>query len=48
MISELPSETRIERFGHAWPITPIGSIRTRVDATGIVSDLRGPSLDESG
>lgn len=45
---ELPSETRIERFGHAWPITPIGSIRTRVDATGIVSDLRGPSLDESG
>ena len=45
---ELPSETRIERFGHAWPITPIGSIRTRADATGMVSDLRGPSLDESG
>ena len=45
---ELPSETRIERFGHAWPITPIGSIRTRVNATGTVSDLRGPSLDKSG
>ena len=45
---ELPSETRIERFGHAWPITPIGSIRTRVDATGTVSDLRGPSLKEDG
>ena len=45
---DLPSHTRIERFGHSWPITMIADINTRVDATGTVSDLRGPSLDEKG
>tara|TARA_B100001173_G_scaffold312347_1_gene333100 strand:- start:2032 stop:3870 length:1839 start_codon:yes stop_codon:yes gene_type:complete len=45
---QLPSEKRIERFGHAWPITQLGDIKTRVDATGIVSGLSGPSLNEAG
>ncbi|MED5273873.1 MAG: PD-(D/E)XK nuclease family protein [Candidatus Thermoplasmatota archaeon] len=43
---DLPLEDRIERFGHAWPITHMGELKTRVDATGIVSELRGPRLQE--
>jgi len=45
---ELPLESRIERFGHAWPITQIDSLKTRVNATGTVSGLRGPRLEDDG
>tara|TARA_Y100001980_G_scaffold46291_1_gene29616 strand:+ start:689 stop:2533 length:1845 start_codon:yes stop_codon:yes gene_type:complete len=45
---DLPSDTRIERFGHSWPITSISDIKTRVDAIGVVSNLKGPSLEEKG
>ena len=45
---ELPMEDRIERFGHAWPITHMGSLKTRVDATGTVSEIRGPRLEDDG
>ena len=45
---ELPLENRIERFGHAWPITQMGSLKTRVNATGTVSGLRGPRLEDDG
>lgn len=45
---DLPSETKLERFGHSWPITMISEIKTRVEATGIVTNLKGPNLDENG
>ena len=45
---DLPSYTNIERFGHSWPITMISDIKTRVDAIGVVSNLKGPSLEEKG
>ena len=45
---DLPLERRIERFGHAWPITPFAEIVSRVDAVGNVGLLRGPEFDEKG
>jgi len=45
---ELTTENRIERFGHAWPITPLGEIRPRSDAVGEVIGLTGPILNEDG
>ncbi len=45
---ELGAERRIERFGHAWPVTPIGEIEARVDAVGDVIGLTGPTLKEDG
>jgi len=45
---ELPLERSIERFGHRWPVTPIGEIVTRVKVVGEVSGLRGPNLAEDG
>ena len=45
---ELSTERRIERFGHAWPITPLGEIQPRVDAIGSVVGLTGPTLKEDG
>ncbi len=44
----LPLERRVERFGHAWPITPIGEIQTRVSVVGDVVGLQGPNLQEDG
>ena len=45
---ELTVERRIERLGHAWPITPLGEIEPRVDAIGEVIGLSGPELIEDG
>jgi hypothetical protein len=45
---ELPLERSIERFGHRWPVTPLGEIVTRVKVVGEVSGLRGPNLAEDG
>ena len=45
---ELPLERSIERFGHRWPVTPLGEIVTRVNAVGEVSGLRGPNLADDG
>ncbi len=44
----LPLERRVERFSHAWPITPIGEIQTRVSVVGDVVGLQGPNLQEDG
>ena len=41
---ELPLERSIDRFGHRWPVTPLGEIVTRVSVVGEVSGLRGPNL----
>lgn len=46
--AELPLEDRIERFGHAWPITPISEISTRVSVVGEVVGLRGPEILDDG
>ncbi|MED6312974.1 MAG: PD-(D/E)XK nuclease family protein [Candidatus Thermoplasmatota archaeon] len=43
---ELTEERRIERLGHAWPITPLGEIEPRVEAIGEVIGLSGPELLE--
>ena len=45
---ELPLESKVERFGHSWPITPIEQIATRADATGEVVSLKGPTLNDDG
>ena len=45
---ELPLERSIERFGHNWPVTPLGEIVTRVNVVGDVSGLRGPNLAADG
>ena len=45
---DLPLERSIDRFGHSWPITPLGEIVTRVNVVGEVSALRGPNLAEDG
>ena len=45
---ELPLERSIERFGHRWPVTPLGEIVTRVNVVGEVSGLRGPNLAADG
>ena len=45
---QLTTERRLERFGHAWPITPLGEIKPRVDAIGQVVGLSGPELLEDG
>ena len=45
---ELPLEERIERFGHAWPVTPIGGIITRASIVGDVVGLQGPELMDDG
>jgi len=45
---DLPLERSIDRFGHSWPITPLGEIVTRVNVVGEVSGLRGPNLSEDG
>ena len=44
----LPLERSLDRFGHSWPITPLGEIVTRVNVVGEVSGLRGPNLSEDG
>ena len=44
----LPSETRLEKFGHGWPITPMGEIKTRHTVIGEVRELRGPTLADDG
>jgi hypothetical protein len=41
-------ERRIERFGHAWPVTPISEIQTRVSVVGEVVGLQGPNLQDDG
>ena len=38
----------MERFGHAWPVTPIGEIETRASVIGEVVGLRGPEILEDG
>jgi len=45
---DLPLEERIERFGHAWPVTPIGEIITRASIVGDVVGLQGPELMDDG
>jgi len=45
---ELPLERSIDRFGHKWPVTPLGEIVTRVNVVGEVSGLRGPNLATDG
>lgn len=45
--TELPLMNRIERFGHAWPVTHIGDIKTRFTVTGEVSHLESPELLEN-
>ena len=38
----------MERFGHAWPVTPIGEIETRASVIGEVVGLQGPEILEDG
>ena len=45
---KLPQERRIERLGHAWPITAIGEIETRASVVGDVVGLQGPELADDG
>ena len=35
------------RFGHAWPVTPIGEIETRASVIGEVVGLRGPRFSKT-
>ena len=42
----LPLETRIERLGHPWKITPIGEIISRVSVTGNIIGLVAPIIQE--
>tara|TARA_B100000959_G_scaffold177410_1_gene185577 strand:- start:14264 stop:16099 length:1836 start_codon:yes stop_codon:yes gene_type:complete len=44
----LPLENRIERFGHAWPVTPIAEVVTRTNVVGEVVGLQGPELQGDG
>ena len=44
----LPLESRIERFGHSWPITSVADIVTRASIVGEVVGLQGPNLLQDG
>ena len=44
----LPSEKRLERFSHAWPITAMSEIKTRHTVIGEVRELVGPNLNPDG
>jgi hypothetical protein len=44
----LPSEKRLEKFSHAWPITPMEEIKTRHTVIGEVRELSGPKLKSDG
>lgn len=44
----LPLESRVERFGHAWPVTAIGEMVTRANVVGEVVGLQGPELLDDG
>jgi hypothetical protein len=44
----LPSEKRLEKFSHAWPITPMAEIKTRHTVIGEVRELSGPTLKSDG
>jgi hypothetical protein len=44
----LPSEKRLEKFSHAWPITPMSEIKTRHTVIGEVRELNGPTLKSDG
>ena len=44
----LPSEKRLERFSHAWPITAMSDIKTRHTVIGEVRELSGPNLNPDG
>ena len=43
---KLPLESRIERLGHPWKITPIGDIISRVSVSGTVIGLVGPNIQK--
>ena len=45
---DLPLEARVERFGHAWPVTPIAEVETRASVVGEVVGLQGPELQDDG
>ncbi len=42
--NNLPNMDRIERFGHAWPVTPLGDLKTRFTVMGEVIHLKGPEF----
>ncbi len=44
----LPSERRLEKFSHAWPITPMDEIKTRHTVIGEVRELIEPSINSDG
>jgi len=44
----LPSEKRLEKFSHAWPITAMDDIKTRHTVIGEVRELRGPEINPDG
>ena len=44
----MPSEKRLEKFSHAWPITPMAEIKTRHTVIGEVRELSGPTLKSDG
>ena len=44
----LPSEKRLEKFSHAWPITPMRDIKTRHTVIGEVRELSGPTFKSDG
>ena len=44
----LPSEKRLEKFSHAWPITHMSEIKTRHTVIGEVRELNGPTLKSDG
>ena len=44
----LPSEKRLEKFSHAWPITSMAEIKTRHTVIGEVRELNGPTLKSDG
>jgi hypothetical protein len=44
----LPSENRLEKFSHAWPITLMDDIKTRHTVIGEVRELDGPNLNPDG
>ena len=44
----LPSERRLEKFSHAWPITPMNEIKTRHTVIGEVRELTEPSINSDG
>ncbi len=44
----LPSEKRLEKFSHAWPITAMADIKTRHTVIGEVRELSGPNINSDG